>query len=131
MSSGPSNDDVTAVLAANAAFYAAFEAGDLDAMSDVWIHDETVTCVHPGWTRLDGWARIAASWFALFDGPQRLQFIVTNEGVRVVGDAAWVHCDENLIDGERTSTIAAINVFERRDGRWLLAAHHGAGVASR
>ncbi len=119
--------------AANAAFYEAFEARDMDAMSDAWEHSDRVSCVHPGWAVLRGWGPVAASWFALFGGPQRLQFILTDEVVQVAGGTGWVTVDENLLDGEEVAgTIAAINVFVRSDdGRWRLVAHHGAPVAPR
>lgn len=120
-----------AVRSANAAFYAAFEGRDLDAMSDVWEHTDRTTCVHPGWPVLQGWASVAASWFALFDGPQRLQFIVTDERVHVEGDVAWVTCNENLLEAATTSTVAATNVFVRVAGTWRLVHHHGSGVVHR
>ena len=117
-----------AVRAANAAFYAAFESRDLDAMSDVWEHTARVTCVHPGGPILAGGASGAASWFALFDGPQRLQFIVTDEQVHVEGPTAWVTCNENLIDAGGTQAVAATNVFVERGGGWHLVHHHGSPV---
>ena len=123
--------DTGAVRAANTAFYAAFEARDLDAMSDVWEHTDRVTCVHPGWPILSGWASVAASWFALFDGPQRLQFIVTDEHVHVEGATAWVTCNENLIDGGATQAVAATNVFARAGRSWRLVHHHGSPVLQR
>ncbi len=120
-----------AVLEANQAFYDAFEARDLDAMSDLWAHDERAICVHPGWTELRGWASIASSWAALFGGPQHLQFIVTDEHVVVAGDVAWVTCDENLLTGEGSATVASLNLFARDDaGPWKMLAHHGAPVMS-
>lgn len=124
-------DDETDVAAANAAFYDAFERRDLDAMSDVWEHSDRVACVHPGWSLLAGWGAVSASWFALFDGPQRLQFIVTDERVAVAGDLAWVTCNENLIDGGETQAVAATNVFARGEGRWRLVHHHGSPVLAR
>jgi len=129
----PSELDVQSVRAANAAFYDAFEARDMDRMSDVWEHSDRVTCVHPGWQALRGWGPVAGSWFALFGGPQHLQFILTNEVVEVAGDAAWVSVDENLLDGDQVGgTVAALNIFVRGDdGRWRLVAHHGAPVAPR
>lgn len=124
-----SDDPATAaVRAANSAFYAAFEARDLDAMSDVWEHTDRVTCVHPGWPILAGWASVAASWFALFDGPQRLQFIVTDEEVHVAGPTAWVTCNENLIDASGTQAVAATNVFVSGESGWRLVHHHGSPV---
>ena len=123
--------DVAAVLRANAAFYDAFERRDLDAMSDIWEHTDRVGCVHPGWAALHGWAAVAASWFALFDGPQRLQFIVTDERAEVVGDLALVTCNENLLDTGATQAVAATNVFVRHGDGWRLLHHHGSPVIQR
>lgn len=125
------NGDVAAVLAANEAFYRAFEQADLDAMSDVWEHRDDVSCVHPGWPVLRGWGAVSASWMALFDGGERLQFILTNTSVSVEGTMAWVVVDENIISGASHSTVTAINVFCQREGTWRMVAHHGSGVADR
>ncbi len=123
-------DDRDAVLAANRAFYEAFEACDLDAMSDVWEHSDRVACTHPGWSTLHGWAGIAASWFALFRNGQHLQFIVTNERVEVAGDAAWVTCDENVLGEGASGTVAATNLFVRVEGGWRMVNHHGSAIAA-
>jgi ketosteroid isomerase-like protein len=125
----PADDDV---LAANRVFYAAFEALDLDAMSDLWEHSDRATCVHPGWGRLSGWGVISASFFALFQNGQRLQFILTNERVDVTGDTAWVSCDENILSEQVGGTVAALNLFTRDDtGAWRMVVHHGSSVLSR
>ena len=87
----PEAVDVEAVLAANRDFYEAFEARDLDAMSDVWVHDDEVVCTHPGWKTLHGWGPVAGSWFALFGGPQHLQFILTDERVHLAGELGVGH----------------------------------------
>lgn len=119
------------LLAANRAFYDAFEAGDLDVMSDLWVHDDTVFCTHPGWRTLHGWGAVAGSWVALFGNGQQLQFIVTAERAVVAGEAGWVTCDENILGGGGSGTVAALNVFVRRDGRWRMAGHLGTAVARR
>ncbi len=118
-----------AVLDANQRFYDAFEASDLDAMSDVWSHQAGIACTHPGWGTLHGWAEISSSWFALFQQPSPLQFILTNAAARVVGDLAWVTLDENLIGDGEGQTMAAVNVFQRVEQRWLMVCHHGGLVA--
>src|SRR4051794_15979367 len=41
-------ETLDAVLAANSAYYEAFEMCDMDAMSDVWEHSDRATCTHPG-----------------------------------------------------------------------------------
>ena len=118
------------VLAVNRAFYEAFEARDLDAMSEVWEHSDRTVCTHPGWPSLRGWAAISASWFALFGGPQELQFILTNEAVAVEGDTAWVSNDENLLGGSVGGSVAALNLFVFDGERWRMVAHHGGGIAT-
>ena len=118
-----------ALLDANAAFYAAFEARDLDAISEVWLHEDHIACTHPGWATLHGWPAVAASWFALFQGDGAMQFILTNVHAHVAGDAGWVTCDENLLAGPQAQTVAATNVFVRRGGAWRLVVHHGSGIA--
>jgi ketosteroid isomerase-like protein len=122
--------DQDAVRAANEAFYAAHEARDLPAMAAVWDHGEDVACVHPGWPILRGWPLVEESWRRIFSGPGRNQFILTNDVVVVVGDLAWVTLDENLMDVGGTGTVAATNLYRRRDGGWALVLHHGSPVAA-
>ena len=102
-----------AVRAANAAFYRAFEARDLDDMSRLWEHTERVVCTHPGWASLRGWSRVSASFFALFQNAEHLQFILTNEHTEVIGDTGWVSVDENILDVDGATTVAALNLFTR------------------
>ncbi|MEL7210598.1 MAG: nuclear transport factor 2 family protein, partial [Actinomycetota bacterium] len=110
--SGP-DDERTAVLEANQAFYEAHEARDLDAMTSVWETSDRVVCVHPGWPILRGWTAVEESWRRIFGGPGRNQFIVTNDRVDLAGDTAWVTLDENLVAEGATGTIAATNLFVR------------------
>jgi ketosteroid isomerase-like protein len=127
----PDPRDVEAVRAANAAFYSAFEARDLDDMSRLWEHTERVVCTHPGWASLRGWSRVSASFFALFQNSEHLQFILTNEHVEVLGDAGWVSVDENILDVDGATTVAALNLFARTDdGAWRMVAHHGSPVTA-
>jgi ketosteroid isomerase-like protein len=128
--------EIAAVLAANGAFYAAFESRSLDEMAEVWERSSRVAVVHPGWAALHGWAKVATSWDAIFRGSAPHIF-VSGEEVRVEGDVAWVMCYEHLLDsvGDLAggpvddATIATTNVFARDDGRWRLVLHHGSPVA--
>lgn len=142
--SPPEGLDEGAVRAANAAFYAALETCDLDAMSDVWEHSDRVTVTHPGWPTIRGWAKVAASWSAIFRNTGYIQFVLTDDAVNVHGDTAWVTLDENIIQSVDDEPVAegdlaplagaratAINVFVRDDGadaRWAMVAHHSAPV---
>ncbi|MEW6155301.1 MAG: nuclear transport factor 2 family protein [Actinomycetota bacterium] len=127
--------DLDDVRSANATFYGAFEERDLDAMSRLWEHNDRVVCTHPGWASLRGWPKVSASFFALFQNSEHLQFILTNEQVEVRGDVAWVTLDENILDADGATTVAALNVFARNGedvpgGGWHMVAHHGSPVTA-
>jgi ketosteroid isomerase-like protein len=141
--------DADSVRAANGAFYDAFERGDLDAMSDVWEHSDRVSVTHPGWPTIRGWAKVAASWSAIFRSTGYIQFVLTEEAVTVEGDTAWVTLDENIIQSMPGETAhdgvaplggaraTAINLFvrtpsesgDRSGDRWAMVAHHAAPVS--
>ena len=121
--------DSEAVLAVNRRYYEAFEAKDMDAMSDLWERSDRAICTHPGWATLEGWGPVAASFFALFQGGQQIQFVLTRETVFVAGDTAWVSLDENLLGDQGGVTVATVNIFSRRDGAgWRMVCHHGSVV---
>jgi uncharacterized protein (TIGR02246 family) len=121
------------VRAANAAFYAAFEARAVETMAALWSRSGQVVCTHPGWPTLHGSDAVQASWAALLRNDQPLQLIVTDERVQVHGDVGWVSCVENVLtETGPAGSVAALNLFVReRDGRWLMVAHHGSPVAPR
>jgi ketosteroid isomerase-like protein len=136
---GVSADDE--VRAANGAFYAAFEARNLDTMAEVWEHSDRVTVTHPGWPTLAGWARVAGSWQAIFANTPFIQFVLTDERVLLDGNVALVTLDENILqaagspEGDATDTgelsgarVAATNVFVHDQGSWRLVHHHGSPV---
>ena len=117
------------VLAANRAFYEAFESRDLDRMAEAWERSERIVCIHPGWPVLRGWDDVMRSWKGLFEGPQHLQFILTNEVASVQESIAWVTVDENLLDAGTGGTVAAVNMFAFDGTRWRMVVHHGSGIA--
>jgi ketosteroid isomerase-like protein len=129
---------VEAVRRANAAFYAAFEARDLDAMADVWERSERASVTHPGWPRLSGWGKVAGSWDAIFRHTPYIQFVLTDERVDVSGDTAWVTVDENILQaaggddsGESAlagARVAATNLFVHDGDDWRMVMHHGSPV---
>jgi hypothetical protein len=73
---------------------------------------------------------VAASFFALFQGGQQIQFVLTRERAIQVGDTAWVSLDENLLGDQGGVTVATINIFVRGSGPdgWQMVCHHGSVV---
>lgn len=119
------------VEAANAEFYAAFEAADIDRMSAAWDEDGDLLCVHPGWAPVSGRERVLRSWSVIMANTPYIQFFLTDVRVSVSGAVAVVSCTENPVTSVADpETLAgsvpctATNVFRRRDGRWRLWVHH-------
>jgi ketosteroid isomerase-like protein len=126
--------DETAVASANLAFYRALQARELSAMELVWWHDDAVTCIHPGWHRLDGWEEVRRSWENIFANSRAWTATCEDVIVAVSGDLAWVRCAEVIRPfGMETQSAAArmqaTNVFERRDGEWRMVHHHASASA--
>ena len=98
-------------------------------MSDLWERSDRALCTHPGWATLEGWGAVAASYFALFQNGQQIQFVLTREKAVVSGQTAWVSLDENLLGDQGGVTVATINVFVRTpDHGWRMVCHHGSVV---
>ncbi len=121
--------DETAAAAANLAFYQALEARNLAIMERVWLHDESASCVHPGWHRLDGWSEIRRSWENIFANSRPWTVACEDIRISVAGNLAWVTCVEVItpfggdeeVDAAR---MQATNVFGRVNGEWRMLHHH-------
>lgn len=117
----PSNPTL-AVLAANEAFYCAFASANSDAMGDIWSSTEDITCIHPGWPALNGRAAVLDSWRSILASNAPM-IVAADAEVRIIGDMAYVICNEHLEPG----TLIATNIFVIEDGVWKLV-HHQAGI---
>lgn len=117
------------IAAANLAFYKALEARDLGRMERVWMQEESTSCIHPGWHRIDGWTEIRRSWQNIFASSR--PWTVSCEQVRVSceGELAWVTCVEAISPfgaegADATARMQATNVFRRDNGEWRMIHHH-------
>ena len=128
MADVPEPQDRRAIGEANEAFYAAFEAGDMDAMRSIWSHTDRAVCTHPGSPMLRGWTAVERSWTLLLSAPLRPTFILTDVEIDVVGDAAFVTLVENMVVPNGSGVGTAVNWFVRDGGRWLMTGHHGAPI---
>jgi ketosteroid isomerase-like protein len=120
------------ILEANRAFYRAFESLEANRMGEVWLRDQRIVCIHPGWRRLTGWGPIMNSWELIFENVFEMKFELDDPQVMTSGDLAVVVVEENLTqrgyDGTMRTQVLATNVFERADGRWWMISHHGSPV---
>lgn len=114
--------DEVEVLLQNRAFYAAFRQRDFDSMDGLWAQRVQVACVHPGWQPIRGREQVMASWRAILGQAQVPQIRCEDATAHVLGDTAFVLCEEVLGEGR----LVATNVFVREEGDWRLV-HHQAG----
>ncbi len=110
-----------------AAFYEAFEKGDLDAMMSVWADDDDIVCVHPGGQRLAGTEQIREAWRQIFAGGQALQFRLREQRA-MNGMTLVVHSVYEQINagGEARARqpVIATNVYMRTENGWRMIVHH-------
>jgi hypothetical protein len=116
-------DSEAAVLAANDAFYQAFNARDTGLMDSLWAHTAPVTCVHPGWNLLQGREPVLDSWRGILNNPNQPR-IVTGGATASIHGALAIVISRELVGG---SPLLATNVFIQEDGAWRLL-HHQSGA---
>lgn len=123
-----------AVAAANQRFYAAFQSLDVVQMEAIWLHNDWVQCVHPGWDLLAGWEEIRESWARIFANTRRVQIALSSVRVHVEGQVAWVACTEHITsafaEGFDQALVQATNMFALREGAWLMASHHASPLVN-
>ena len=121
-------DDREMVQEVNAQFYRALEQLSIEEMEEVWLHDGSVKCIHPGWSALSGWEAIWESWVGIFEHTKMMTVDLSDVEVTVEGDVAWVACVENITSvserGMSGGQAVATNIFCRTDEGWKLVHHH-------
>jgi len=125
-------NDREGVVAANRAFYDAFESLEIARMESMWLQDQRIVCIHPGWRKLVGWGPVMKSWEGIFESAFEMKFDLGEMDVVISGDLAVVIVEENLTqrgyDGVSRSLVLSTNVFERAGDQWLMVLHHGSPV---
>lgn len=115
-------DDPNAVLAANRAFYEAFDAGDFERIDALWARDHEASVIHPGWAPIHGRDAVLESWKGILEGPSPPDIRCGDAHARIEGDLAIVMCVEHLGGGD----LLATNVFVHEQGAWRMVHHHAA-----
>lgn len=140
MTSKPA-DLIAEVTAVNQAYYAALEAGDLDAMEALWLDGPaagSVSAIYPGSPAVHGRRDVLRTFAVLMANTPYIQFILTDVHVAVAGDTAFVSCTENVLtSGAKSGAVfaagraVATKVLLRIDGTWRLWQHHASPVMDR
>jgi len=121
--------DSQAILAANQAFYRAFEKKDIEAMSAIWSRGISSVCIHPGRCALRGPQAIRNSWEQIFKNTSYIEVDIEVISSEVSGDIGYAVLVENLLQvsgGRRIQAQSiATNIFERTGNTWYLVSHHG------
>ena len=125
-------NDNAAVLAANAAFYAALNklfAGEIEPIKAVWSNADDVTYMGPDGSFEHGWPSVLKDWesqAALKLGgkvePVEVQMIV-GQDIAIVNDYE---------QGENTNAkgrvehvrLRATNLYRKENGQWKMVGHH-------
>ena len=125
--------DEEEVLAVNRTFYTALHTLDMSLMAQVWLREDWVKCLHPGWDLLVGWDEVHRSWEEIFRSTEQMMVSISRPLVHVAGDVAWISCLENVTTAYQndfsSALVEATNIFQRRQGRWLLVHHHTTPLA--
>lgn len=119
-------NEESAVLAANRAYYRAFERGDFDAMAAIWADDE-VSCVHPGWPALVGRRDVLESYRLILANPDQEPVTCDQETVILGNGVARVLCVESV----GGASLAATNLFVLSGDGWRVTHHHASPIALR
>ena len=113
--------------AAEAAFYAAFEARSLDAMMAVWGDDDSIACIHPMAAPLNGRAAVSLGWHSMFEAAGQFRVQVELAHALRAADQVIRIVREHLIIGQETEPrppILATNVYRRDADGWRMVLHH-------
>jgi ketosteroid isomerase-like protein len=126
--------EVERVNAASQVFIAAISARDIGAMEKVWVHEPYTTFIGPlSTTVVTGWDGVKKAWEMRFSQFDRVTITVSESHVRTSANAAWAVGIEKVEllrkNGDRLTFDAFVtNVFENRDGRWLLVSHQATPI---
>jgi len=126
--------DVERLNAASQVFIAAISARDIRAMDKLWAHESYVAFMGPlSTTLVVGWEGVRKAWEMRFSQFDRVTISVAESHVHTNGKAAWAVGIEKVQllrkNGETLAFDAFVtNVFEKRDGRWLMVSHQATPI---
>jgi ketosteroid isomerase-like protein len=125
-------EDVKAVVDA---YHEAISALDTPKMEPLWAHDDSVILINPQDKSIStGWDAVKKNWETTFSGGRQAlsELKVTQADgphIQVKGDVAWSTGIANVAAKTKAGDVIPnaptyeTDVFEKRDGHWLLVSH--------
>jgi len=117
------------------AYHAALGSLDLSKMEPLWAHYANVILINPADRSVSvGWEAVKKDWEAQFDFLSDLKVTqVDGPHVGVEGNFAWATGIAKAVAKSKTGVdvggvVFESDVFEKRDGRWLLVSHTALAV---
>jgi predicted SnoaL-like aldol condensation-catalyzing enzyme len=110
---------------AEAAFYRSIERADIQELDAVWSLEDSVVCVHPGATRIEGRKAVMDSFADLFFDAPVLNFKIV-DSLYTGSDDLAVHLvrEEIELDGQVVSIMVSTNIYQWESGGWRMMLHH-------
>jgi ketosteroid isomerase-like protein len=121
--------EIETVAEANHAFDTAISTRDIKAMERVWATEPYAIAVHPASKALIvGWDAVRKSWEGTFDRFAEISVSMKEPHINVAENVGWVVGIETVQgkskNGDAVSfTAFTTNMYEKRDGRWLMVLH--------
>jgi ketosteroid isomerase-like protein len=122
--------DTDQVKAAIDALNAALSSLDMTKMDALWVHDASVMLINPRDKTISiGWDAVRKNWDQVPGNYSELK-VTQAEGpnIRVQGNIAWSTGVANVVGKLKSGATLnaptfATDVFEKRDGKWLIVSH--------
>ncbi len=115
------------------AFYEALEAADVEAVTDLWMDDEDVVCVHPNGPRLLGTAAVRASWAAILsNGPLHVRGTM-RKSLDTPTVAVHNVIEEVVVGQGKTQQVVGVvatNAYVKTSAGWKMVLHHASQANS-
>ena len=119
------------VREASKRFYAGLNRmanGEINALSDAWSHDASVTAMHPIGGREVGWDAVKDSFDQVGKAASEGKIELKDQLIHVLGDVAYEVGIEKagfkLAGQEVKGEIRVTNIYQRNGGTWKMVHHH-------
>lgn len=123
--------DIDAVRTVHESFHEAMSNEDIELMSQIWLHDESIRLIGPNSAEiLVGWDAARSAFEESFANVEIVSLSMKDVEVFAGPKLAWIVDIHELQmrpaeDGPQIrATLLATSVYEKVGGRWLLTHHH-------